>query len=174
MESGLKMKIGEKISVVCSNCGKQRDIVCRSISKPYDKLCGSCATTKSHKDNPRIGRGENHYNWKGGINIDKNGYVLEYVNKNNSFYPMATNTNGKRYGGYILQHRLVMAKNLKRCLNPDEIIHHINGNKQDNRIGNLKLTKRIKHKVTYQDGYREGYEQAMKDNHKIWNGEKWE
>ena len=168
------MKIGEKIYVICPNCGEMRNIVCRSVSKPYTKLCGSCATTISHKNNPRIGREENHYNWKGGVNINRDGYIVEYVNKNNYFYPMAANTNGKRYGGYILRHRLVMAKELKRCLNSNEIVHHINGNKQDNRIENLKLTKRIKHKVTYQDGYTDGYKQAMIDNHKIWTGEKWE
>ena len=167
------MKIGEKIIVTCSNCGNQRTIVCRSISKPYTKLCKSCATTISHKNNPRVGREENHYNWKGGINVDRNGYVLEYVNKNNPFYQMAANTNGKRYGGYILQHRLVMAKHLGRCLKSWEIVHHINGNKQDNHIKNLQITERIKHKVTYQDGYRKGYKQAMLDNNKIWTGKDW-
>ena len=86
---------------------------------------------------------------------------------------MATNTNGKRYGGYILQHRLVMAKHLGQCLNSNEIVHHINGNKQDNNIKNLKLINMAKHKVTYQDGFRAGYKQAMLDNNKIWKNGEW-
>lgn len=165
-------KKGRYIYDSCPNCGKTRFI--RLNAK--GRLCNSCGTSKSHKYNPRVGRAENHYNWKGGLNLNKQGYILEYVKQNNTFYPMATNTKGKRFGGYILQHRLVMARHLKRYLNSNEIVHHINGNKQDNRIENLKLTIKMKHRVTYQDGYRDGYKQAMFDNKKIWNEKKkmWE
>lgn len=61
-----KRRVGQPIQVVCPICQKERTIVCRSATKPYAKLCGHCATAKSHKDNPRVGRAETHYNWKGG------------------------------------------------------------------------------------------------------------
>ena len=68
----MKKKIGKYYIENCPTCGKEKKVKARSVNpKPRD--CGSCATRKSHKDNPRVGRAENHYNWKGGINRTKDG-----------------------------------------------------------------------------------------------------
>ena len=71
----------------------------------------------------------------GGIVIDPSGYVHEFARD----HPNA----GK--SGRYPQHRLVMECHLGRLLNPGEIVHHKNRNRQDNRRRNLELMTRHEH-----------------------------
>ncbi len=110
-------------------------------------------------------RGENHPSWKGGKVFTTDGYYAIQVPNDNFFYPMVGHRD--KYGGYVLEHRLVMAKTLGRCLQSWEIIHHKNGVKTDNRLENLALQSRKTHKMSYseafQDGYEAGYKQGYRD-----------
>ena len=83
-------------------------------------------------------RGEKHGNWKGGRITTKQGYIMLQVRPDSPFFSMATT------GGYVMEHRLVMAQHLGRPLTKDETIHHINGKVTDNRLENLQL-RRGKH-----------------------------
>lgn len=73
--------------------------------------------------------GEANPRWNGGRHIDVHGYV--WVLKPD--HPFATER------GYIREHRLVLEGKIGRFLLPDEIPHHINGVKDDNRPENLEL-----------------------------------
>jgi len=73
--------------------------------------------------------GENNSAWKGGKYLDNDGYILIYSPN----HPYATKQ------GRVREHRLVMEKSIGRYLLPSEVVHHIDGNKQNNSIENLKL-----------------------------------
>ena len=72
-----------------------------------------------------------------GRHLDKWGYVMVQVP---SDWPYPSMIRSKRTGrGYVVEHRKVMAEHLGRALTSNETVHHINGNKQDNRVENLQL-----------------------------------
>ena len=68
-------------------------------------------------------------NFKGG-KVYKNGYIYTYVGLE---FP------GHDNRGYYPEHKLIAEKALKRKMKSDEIVHHINGKKDDNRNCNLLI-----------------------------------
>ncbi len=127
----------------CADCGKLSWVALRQ-GKPITYKCLSCALkghTISDTGKQRIReaqklldrRGPKSNSWRGGRRKNKQGYIDIWVGKGHPFSTMA------RKDGTILEHRLVFASAIGRVLFSWEVIHHINGIKDDNRIENLEL-----------------------------------
>ena len=61
------------------------------------------------------------------------GYRVVALSEDDPLYCMASKA------GLVLEHRYVMAKSLGRPLERYETVHHINGDRKDNRLENLQL-----------------------------------
>ena len=119
------------------------------------KRCEGCGTEFTRRDNPtgwiiaptRWARkrycsakclyenrgGEKHPAWgTGGRFTTPEGYVT-VRNYDERFAAMVNS------GGRVMEHRLVMAQSLGRPLERHETVHHINGERGDNRLENLQL-----------------------------------
>ena len=73
----------------------------------------------------------------------KNGYLYS---KDLNSYKITGNRSRRK-----LEHLDVMEKHLGRELNKGEVIHHIDGNKLNNKIDNLFLTNPSEHRKLHQD-----------------------
>lgn len=145
----------------CELCGKER-WVGLSRGELRTRFCRHCAATRPEKrlqlSKAFKGRyvspetkikmslshkgkymGEKGANWRGGRTYI-NGYIQVWVSPDDFFHEMCKGDN------YVLEHRLVMAKHLERNLHSWEIVHHINGIKDDNRIENLQLVQEMQHR----------------------------
>lgn len=116
--------------------GKTQQWIADKLSKTLDprvtakliyKVCKK-HRIKCQRTGPRAAEG--HPEWKGGRIVNKSGYVEVYT---------PDHPNKRKHTKYILEHRLVMEKHLGRYLEPHEVVHHIDGNKQNNSIDNLEL-----------------------------------
>ena len=147
----------------CYACGKTKDHKdtwtkpCFYLNHDTDDtcLCGKCymhivSCGGRHINDKRRGRpipwietkkGPESRLWKGGRTIDFHGYVLLHIRD----HPRA-------HSGYVKEHILVMEKHLGRYLARDELVHHINNNKKDNRIENLQLMTPRQHMSHHKKG----------------------
>jgi len=138
--------------LVKCRCGKERwtkrsRIMDAKRNNSYTGLCYDCVVVENGQKYGRPNlpesrppdwadaiRGENNPQWKGGWTT-KSGYIYIYL-------PDHPNANSD---GYVAEHRLIMEEHLGRYLTPDEVVHHINGLRWDNRLENLEVLDKHKH-----------------------------
>lgn len=108
---------------ICDNCGKEfQTFKCYEKRNRKHRFCSKgCEAEFKRLKNTRE-------TWEPGHIGKSTGYVYVRIN-----------------GRDEEEHRLVMEKHLGRRLTKDEVVHHINGIKTDNRIENLKLMSNRDH-----------------------------
>jgi hypothetical protein len=80
--------------------------------------------------------GANNPAWKGGVTFkrDKGNYIgPKYVRCPVEYLPMA------RKDGYVMEHRLIIAKQAGRVLERTEVVHHRDHDTRNNDLSNLEL-----------------------------------
>lgn len=128
----------ERTDFLCQNdplsCAEERTVfsIVRRIKGFLleDTMLKGSKCTKETKRKMSLSRqNEKHWNWKGGRAIVHKGYVRIKDRK----HPFANCL------GYVYEHRKIIEKHIRRFLQPQESVHHINKNRSDNRIENLML-----------------------------------
>lgn len=134
-------------------CSKQCQT--KGITKPNEERLCSCGCgaklirkrfSKLHPKSYVRGhqfKGKLNYNWKSGrYTATESGYVFV----NDKIHPNADRR------GYVREHIKIMTEFIGRALCEGEVVHHKNGNKQDNRIENLELMKLEDHLSLHHKG----------------------
>jgi hypothetical protein len=141
------------IKLTCKTCGKEFDKILSQYRADMKKginagkFCSKKCFYVSPERSPSKGklREKSHF-WKGGI-IRERGYKMVLAND----HPFAVlKGSGLKY---VREHRLIMEKYLGRYLTPDEVVHHINGKRDDNRLENLKIMTDVEHNRYHMNNY---------------------
>ena len=135
MPSGIKgWKQPRKVEKICL-CGCGKKFLQDRYNKGYIK-------GHSQKITRRFMIGDKAPGWKGGM-IYKRGYVFIY----NPTHPHHDQE-------YVKRARLEMEKKLGRYLTSQEVVHHINGIRDDDRTENLVILTRGIHSSIHRKGKR--------------------
>jgi hypothetical protein len=144
LKTGVLMKDKKTIELTCKMCGKKflknLSTYKQDLKKcNAGKFCSLACLYKSPERKANLGRlREKSNGWRGG-RLYERGYKMVIAQDH---------PKGVAKGGglkYVREHRLIMEKHLGRYLKDNEVIHHINGNRSDNRIENLALMTPSEH-----------------------------
>ena len=137
----------------------ENEVIARILSRSVQSVGKKARSLGLSKDKEVFGMmraiwsaGDKNPKWKGGKTYNYSGYVY-VLDKDN---PEANEK------GYIFEHRKVMREHIGRELEKHEVVHHINGIRDDNRIENLELLSRGEHTAFHHTGATHSDETKMK------------
>lgn len=107
-------------------CGRKAPIARGTVTKRGWKKGESVRFIRGHNQKGKIG--PLSINWKNGRTKIK-GYVHIYMPEHHRSNP----------NGYVPEHFLIMENSLGRKIYFPEVVHHIDGDRSNNAIGNLML-----------------------------------
>lgn len=111
-------------------------------------------------------RGKDHPRWNDARLLSSQGYVLLRVGKGH----LLADPNG-----YAYEHLVVWMSAGKPAPADDEILHHRNEDKTDNRIRNLELLKRGDHnRLHNEQRERDSFERFKKAAGRLLDGREWD
>lgn len=128
----MKRKLTDKQRLAIGNRYSQGETtkeLSREFDCSYQTIQRACHQYNVVMRPPGLGEGRS--------TTHKSGYVMVWISDDDPFSSMTWDKHR-----YVPEHRLVMARHLGRPLLPwpQEQVHHINGDRMDNRIDNLQLT----------------------------------
>jgi hypothetical protein len=113
---------------VCENCGEEFVRFPSHKTRFCSRSCSSIRAWNHYSGDERHRRAAR---WSGGTFKNKSGYVMVFAPD----HPDCQGNTRK----YVLEHRIIMERQLGRSLERHENVHHKNGVRDDNRIENLEL-----------------------------------
>lgn len=130
----------KKWQVKCPGCGEVKQVSAGNVRRgvaagTFTGLCRKC--------NGDRGTGPAHSQWKGGSYVCAYGYRLIWVAPT---HPLAAMRDCR---GYIREHRLIMANHLGYVIEADIVVHHVDEDKLNNDISNLRLMTNKAHGILH-------------------------
>lgn len=143
--------------LACVVCGKGRWVgVPATRQSDFRNMCAGCFRA--------VGRPIRYRKCGGRIQLPS-GYIQVKVEADDFFVSMRNNV------GYVLEHRLVMAKQIGRVLHRWELVHHKNHIRNDNRPENLQLVTDERHRqITILETCIKYLEGILRANNVSFNG----
>lgn len=124
-----RLKAGGSVRFCSRKCAADR------LKTGEEKKCKYCGktfyTTRNEFCSKECCRSFRKQNYKHKTYLE-NGYICEYHA-------------GYNRKGNAKQHRIIMERHLGRRLTMNEVVHHLNGDKTDNRLENLIVLQRGEH-----------------------------